>query len=94
VLGFGAFAWFSLQLGRSLQLWRRPLILSPSTSSGGALSEDERTVWQFALVVALASWYAHGVADYFYGPLTTNVGFWLVAGLALSGAPRAGAPTR
>jgi O-antigen ligase len=86
VLGLGAFAWFSIQLGRSLYLWER---------AGGEGSKSRlMPVWQLALAVALASWFLHGLADYFYGPLTTNVGFWLVAGLAVSGDQRARADSQ
>jgi hypothetical protein len=31
----------------------------------------------------------HGLLDYFYEPLSTNLAFWLVAGLALAAAKQA-----
>jgi O-antigen ligase len=41
-------------------------------------------LWQAALSVSLTAWFLHGLFDYFYEPLPTNLAFWLVAGLALA----------
>lgn len=41
-------------------------------------------VWRLALAASLLTWFLHGLLDYFYEPLPTNVAFGLVAGLALA----------
>ena len=38
------------------------------------------------LASSLTAWFLHGVFDYFYEPLPTDLAFWLVAGLALAAA--------
>lgn len=42
-------------------------------------------LWQIALMGSLLAWYIHGVVDYFYEFTPTNVAFWLLVGLAVSG---------
>lgn len=42
--------------------------------------------WRVALLVSLAAWFLHGLVDYFYEPLGTNVAFWLIAALAVAAA--------
>jgi hypothetical protein len=41
-------------------------------------------VWQVGLSASLAAWFLHGIFDYFYEPLPTNLAFWLLAGLAVA----------
>jgi O-antigen ligase len=41
-------------------------------------------LWRVALAAGLLAWFLHGLLDYFYEPLPTNLAFWLVAGLALA----------
>ncbi len=43
-------------------------------------------MWRVALAASLTAWFLHGLFDYFYEPLPTNLAFWLVAGLALAAA--------
>jgi hypothetical protein len=43
-------------------------------------------VWRLGLAASLTAWFLHGLFDYFYEPLPTNLAFWLVAGLALAAA--------
>jgi hypothetical protein len=43
-------------------------------------------IWRLGLAASLTAWFLHGVFDYFYEPLPTNLAFWLVAGLALAAA--------
>jgi hypothetical protein len=50
--------------------------------------------WRLALAASLTAWFLHGVFDYFYEPLPTNLAFWLVAGLALGAARPAWQPRR
>jgi hypothetical protein len=56
-------------------------------------------VWQVGLLASLAAWFLHGIFDYFYEPLPTNLAFWLVAGLAVAVAqnirdtPRCASPS-
>lgn len=50
-------------------------------------SPESRTplpVWRLAMAVSLLTWFLHGLLDYFYEPLPTNLAFWLMAGLVLS----------
>jgi hypothetical protein len=49
-------------------------------------SSDTFWVWRLAIAASLAAWFLHGVFDYFYEPLPTNLAFWLVAGLVLAAA--------
>jgi O-antigen ligase len=41
-------------------------------------------VWQVGLLASLAAWFLHGIFDYFYEPLPTNLAFWLIAGVAVA----------
>jgi apolipoprotein N-acyltransferase len=71
VLGLGAFVWLIWRLARTL---------------GGSLGQpaNQAWLWQLALAASLTCWLLHGLTDYFYEPLPTNLGFWLIVGLALS----------
>jgi hypothetical protein len=41
-------------------------------------------IWRVGLAASLTAWFLHGIFDYFYEPLPTNLAFWLVTGLALA----------
>jgi O-antigen ligase len=78
VLGLGAFVWFMWRLGRTLAAALRR---APSTAA-----QNTAWLWLLALAVALLGWFVHGLTDYFYEPLSTNLAFWLMVGLALAAA--------
>jgi len=42
--------------------------------------------WRLGLAASLTAWFLHGLFDYFYEPLPTNLAFWFVVGLALAAA--------
>jgi O-antigen ligase len=78
VLGLGVFLWLAWRLVRtSVEGLLRPF-QSPRS--------DTWWMWRLALVASLVVWFLHGILDYFYAPLPTNLGFWFVAALALSAA--------
>jgi O-antigen ligase len=80
VLGLGLFLWFAWRLLRgSMEGLLRP---------PARVRSDTWWVWRLALAGSLVAWFLHGLADYFYEPLPTNLAFWLVAAVALA-APRA-----
>jgi hypothetical protein len=56
--------------------------LRPSATDG----EGMLWVWRLGLAASLTAWFVHGLFDYFYEPLPTNLAFWFVAGLALAAA--------
>jgi hypothetical protein len=62
-------------LGWKLVLGAAPRSLDPAS---------HLWIWQVGLVASLAAWFLHGIFDYFYEPLPTNLAFWLVAGLAVA----------
>jgi hypothetical protein len=68
VPGLAAFLWLAFALLR--------------TSLRSLRSVDSGWLWRLGLFGALAAWFLHGLFDYFYEPLPTNVAFWLVAALA------------
>jgi hypothetical protein len=77
VLGLGLFLWFAWRLlRRSMEGLLRP---------PARVRSDPWWVWRLALAGSLGGWLLHGLADYFYEPLPTNLAFWLVAALALAG---------
>ena len=41
-------------------------------------------VWRVGICASLLAWFLHGLFDYFYEPMPTNLAFWLVAALALA----------
>jgi hypothetical protein len=43
-------------------------------------------MWRLALLASLAIWFLHGIVDYFYEPLPTNLAFWLVGALVVGAA--------
>jgi hypothetical protein len=47
-------------------------------------SIDRLALWRVGLAASLLAWFLHGLLDYFYEPLPTNLAFWLIAGLALA----------
>jgi hypothetical protein len=69
VVGFAAFIWLSWRLAR-LALAR-------------LRDQDEREHWMLTVGVsaALATWYIHGLFDFFYEFTPTYVAFWLLVGL-------------
>jgi hypothetical protein len=76
LIALGVFVWLGWRLLRA---------------SFGNLRAAPRTVgtawlWRVGLAASLAAWFLHGLFDYFYEPLPTNLAFWLVAGLALAAA--------
>ena len=70
--GLAAFVWLAYRLLR--------------TSLRSLSSVDAGWAWRLGLFGALAAWFLHGLLDYFYEPLPTNVAFWLVAALACASA--------
>jgi O-antigen ligase len=68
VPGLAAFVWLAFALLR--------------TSLRSLRSVDSGWLWRLGLFGALAAWFLHGLFDYFFEPLPTNVAFWLVAALA------------
>jgi hypothetical protein len=76
VLGLCAFAWLIWRLTRTLGASLRVPLASHSI--------HRAWLWQLALAASLTCWLLHGLTDYFYEPLPTNLGFWLIVGLALS----------
>jgi hypothetical protein len=79
IVGLALFAWLA---------WRLLHV-----SYGGLLTPPHQMdpargiwLWRVALAASLTAWFLHGVFDYFYEPLPTNLAFWLVAGLALAAA--------
>ena len=72
--GLFAFAWFAYELLRF---------------ATGAIRPSAGTwMWRVALLVSLVAWFLHGLVDYFYGPLPTNMAFWLIAALAVAASAR------
>jgi hypothetical protein len=67
-IGLGLFVWLSWAVMRA---------------AFTGLTADA-SVWRIALAGSLVAWFLHGLLDYFYEPLPTNVAFWLVAGLAVT----------
>ncbi len=58
-----------------------------SNLAPSALAEDDKLwVWRLGLAASLSAWFLHGLFDYFYEPLPTNLAFWLVVGLTLAAA--------
>jgi hypothetical protein len=87
VLGFLALAWFAWSLGRAVFGSLRSQLRDRTGLSTAWL-------WQVAIAISLLGWFAHGAVDYFLEPLPTAIAFWMVAGLALSGASRSGPNAR
>jgi hypothetical protein len=95
LLALGVFVWLSWRLLR-----RSVSDLAVGRTSAGGLRLGTRQaglaasigrvssvwVWRVALAASLTAWFLHGLFDYFYEPLPTNLAFWLVAGLALAAA--------
>jgi hypothetical protein len=79
LVALGLFLWLSWRLLR-VSFWN----LAPPRVQTNA----DRTfwVWRLGLAVSLAAWFLHGVFDYFYEPLPTNLAFWFLVGLALAAA--------
>jgi O-antigen ligase len=78
--GLAAFMWLTWRLVRtSFELLLKPLRASKDVT-------DAHSIWRLALAASLCSWFVHGLLDYFYEPLPTNLAFWLVAGLVLAAA--------
>jgi hypothetical protein len=79
LIALGVFVWLS---------WR---LLRRSFSNLGVLHASSSTawVWRVGLAASLTAWFLHGLFDYFYEPLPTNLAFWLVAGLSLAAAETA-----
>jgi O-antigen ligase len=79
-------------LGLALFLWLAWRLLSTSSRSivtphqPLADAVDTQWIWRLAFVASLCAWFLHGLLDYFYEPLPTNLAFWLLAGLALAAA--------
>jgi O-antigen ligase/polysaccharide polymerase Wzy-like membrane protein len=73
-------------VGLALYVWLAWRLLR--TSFSGLLARAAATplvVWRVGFAASLLAWFLHGLLDYFYEPLPTNLAFWLVAGLALAG---------
>ena len=84
VIGLGLFLWIAWLL---LRTSFRSILLPRGIRSE---TRDAAWIWQLAFAGSLSAWFLHGVLDYFYEPLPTNVAFWLLAGLALAAADRVG----
>jgi hypothetical protein len=84
VIGLGLFLWLAWSLLRTS--------LSGLFDAKLSFSDvvDTRWIWRLACAASLCAWFLHGLLDYFYEPLPTNLEFWLIAGLAMAGAERAG----
>jgi O-antigen ligase len=80
VVGFALFAWLGWRLLRASY----SKLLSAPVPDVNALGDV--WIWRLGLAASLTAWFLHGVFDYFYEPLPTNMAFWLVAGLALAAA--------
>jgi O-antigen ligase len=72
--------------GLSLYLWLAWRLVRASVSGLFDRHADSVRVWRLALAASLLTWFLHGVLDYFYEALPTNLAFWLVAGLVLASA--------
>jgi len=76
--------------GLCLYLWLAWRLLHASLSgllqrhAGSLHPPAQFAVWRLALAASLLTWFLHGLLDYFYEPMPTNLAFWLVAGLALA----------
>jgi O-antigen ligase len=78
LVGTALFGWLVLALLRRASL--------------GLKRPDAHWPWRLGLLGSLAAWFLHGLFDYFYEPLGTNVAFWLLAALALAAAVGAQPP--
>jgi hypothetical protein len=76
LVALGAFVWLAWRLLRT----------SFANLAAGAGTPNSIWVWRVGLAASLTAWFLHGLFDYFYEPLPTNLAFWLVAGLALAAA--------
>ncbi len=76
--------------GLCLYLWLAWRLLHASLSglfqghAGSLHPPAQFAVWRLALAASLLTWFLHGLLDYFYEPLPTNLAFWLVVSLALA----------
>jgi len=76
--------------GLCLYMWLAWRLLQASFSgllqrhAGSLHPPAQFAVWRLALAASLLTWFMHGLLDYFYEPMPTNLAFWLVAGLALA----------
>ncbi len=76
--------------GLCLYLWLAWRLLHASLSgllqrhAGSLHPPAQFAVWRLALAASLLTWFLHGLLDYFYEPLPTNLAFWLIVSLALA----------
>jgi O-antigen ligase len=77
LVALGVFLWLSWRLLR-VSFWN----LAPV----GARPDSMFWVWRLGLAASLTAWFLHGLFDYFFEPLPTNLAFWFLVGLALAAA--------
>src|SRR5262249_60823041 len=80
VLGLAVFVWLGFGLLRAS-------FTGVLDASAGRTSDNWR-IWRLALAASLTAWFLHGLVDYFYEPLPTNLAFWLIGAIALAGSRR------
>ncbi len=77
VVALGLYLWLS---------WRLLRISFSNLDPLHAQADGMFWVWRLGLAASLIAWFLHGVFDYFYEPLPTNLAFWFVVGLVLAAA--------
>jgi hypothetical protein len=86
VVALGVYVWLSWRVLRTSFSNLMPMGSDFAPLSGDGTREGTLWIWRLGLAASLTAWFLHGLFDYFYEPLPTNLAFWCVVGLALAAA--------